>query len=56
MENNTPRTTICSSCVATLPTDSRYRVCQACRKRVAASQRRCQAEPEEQEGSPVIGA
>ncbi|ORE00847.1 hypothetical protein BCV72DRAFT_283125, partial [Rhizopus microsporus var. microsporus] len=53
MENNTSRTTICSSCVATLPADSRYRTCQACRERVAASRRRRRAEQEEQEGSPV---
>ncbi|ORE11871.1 hypothetical protein BCV72DRAFT_318045 [Rhizopus microsporus var. microsporus] len=53
MENNTSRTTICSSCVATLPADSRYCTCQACRERVAASRRRCRAEQEEQEGSPV---
>ncbi|ORE16689.1 hypothetical protein BCV71DRAFT_265417 [Rhizopus microsporus] len=53
MENNTSRTTICSSCVATLPADSRYRTCQACREWVAASRRRCRAEQEEQEGRPV---
>ncbi|CEI94247.1 hypothetical protein RMCBS344292_08461 [Rhizopus microsporus] len=53
MENNTSRTAICSSCVATLPTDSRYRTCQACRERAAASRCRRRAEQEEQEGNPV---
>ncbi|KAG1175901.1 hypothetical protein G6F70_001926 [Rhizopus microsporus] len=52
MENNTSRTVICSSCVATLPTDSRYRTCQACRERTAASRCRRRVEQEEQEGSP----
>ena len=53
MENNTSRTTTCSSYVATLPTDSRYCTCQACREKVAASRRRRRVELKDQEGSPV---
>ncbi|CEI88364.1 hypothetical protein RMCBS344292_02755 [Rhizopus microsporus] len=53
MENNTSRTTTCSSCVATLPADSRYRTCQACRERIAATRRRRRVEQGDQEGSPV---
>ncbi|CEG75870.1 hypothetical protein RMATCC62417_10846 [Rhizopus microsporus] len=53
MENNTSRTTICSSCIATLSADSRYRTYQTCRERVAASRRRRRTEQEEQEGNPV---
>jgi hypothetical protein len=56
IENNTSRTTTCSSCVATLPTDSRYRACQVCKERVATSRRRHRSEQEEQEGSPVRGS
>ncbi|CEG66273.1 hypothetical protein RMATCC62417_02883 [Rhizopus microsporus] len=53
MKGNTSRTTTSSSCVATLPADSRYRTCQACREGVAASRHRRRAEQEEQEGNPV---
>ncbi|CEG76449.1 hypothetical protein RMATCC62417_11345 [Rhizopus microsporus] len=49
MENNTSRTTICSSCVATLPADSHHRACQACRGRVAALRRRRRAEGQQEE-------
>ncbi|CEG83054.1 hypothetical protein RMATCC62417_17030 [Rhizopus microsporus] len=49
MENNYQSTTNCSSCHAPLPVDSRHRICQACRERVAALHRRRRVKDQQEE-------